>query len=213
MACIFHLKPSFADLKSRETREMPMSMPTSTSTSTSTSVSIDNSQQPADGQYHHSLEEKVNHLEQEARMVLPGIQALFGFQLIAVFNQGFHEHLNHSEKMIHLTALFLISISAAMVMAPAAYHRQAHHQISEHFIRISSRFLAFAMLPLALGICLDIYLISRMITESMKASLILASSIFIFYFWIWFLFPRLQNRKSRQNPHWVYINNGGSQDF
>ncbi len=28
---------------------------------------------------------------EEARMVLPGIQALFGFQLIAAFNQRFSE--------------------------------------------------------------------------------------------------------------------------
>ena len=35
------------------------------------------------------LEKVVEHLEEEARMILPGIQALFGFQLIAVFNQRF----------------------------------------------------------------------------------------------------------------------------
>jgi len=31
----------------------------------------------------------ISHLLEECRMVLPGIQALFGFQLIAVFNQPF----------------------------------------------------------------------------------------------------------------------------
>ncbi len=30
-------------------------------------------------------------------MVLPGIQALFGFQLMVVFNPGFREHLTLSE--------------------------------------------------------------------------------------------------------------------
>jgi hypothetical protein len=31
----------------------------------------------------------VEHIMQEARMVLPGVQALFGFQLVCVFSQGF----------------------------------------------------------------------------------------------------------------------------
>lgn len=38
-----------------------------------------------------SLKDEVNHSEQEARMVLPGIQALFGFQKVEVkrlFNKG-----------------------------------------------------------------------------------------------------------------------------
>jgi hypothetical protein len=37
---------------------------------------------------------------EEARMVLPGIQALFGFQLIAVFNERFKE-LTKDEQLIH----------------------------------------------------------------------------------------------------------------
>jgi Family of unknown function (DUF6328) len=37
---------------------------------------------------------------EEARMVLPGIQALFGFQLMAVFNQRFNE-LTAGEQLIH----------------------------------------------------------------------------------------------------------------
>jgi hypothetical protein len=37
-----------------------------------------------------SLEEETRTVIEEARMVLPGIQAVFEFQLIAVFNNGFH---------------------------------------------------------------------------------------------------------------------------
>src|SRR4029077_15687373 len=40
-----------------------------------------------------SLETEVEQALEEARMVLPGIQALFGFQLIAVFNQRFDQAL------------------------------------------------------------------------------------------------------------------------
>jgi hypothetical protein len=32
------------------------------------------------------LDQEANHILEESRMVLPGIQALFGFQLIAIYN-------------------------------------------------------------------------------------------------------------------------------
>lgn len=38
------------------------------------------------GQEELPLSQAAQHLLEECRMVLPGIQALFGFQLIAVFN-------------------------------------------------------------------------------------------------------------------------------
>ncbi|MGE5072104.1 MAG: DUF6328 family protein, partial [Anaerolineae bacterium] len=70
------------------------------------------------------LADAVDALLNECRMVLPGVQALFGFQLIAVFNQGFSEKLSTGEQYLHLAALALVANSGALVMAPAAYHRQ-----------------------------------------------------------------------------------------
>ena len=58
----------------------------------------------------------VTHLLEECRMVLPGIQALFGFQLIAVFNQGFSEKLSVTEQRLHWLAFGLVAIAIALVM-------------------------------------------------------------------------------------------------
>jgi hypothetical protein len=76
------------------------------------------------------LDSAASHLLEECRMVLPGIQALFGFQLIAVFNQGFDEKLTSGEQQLHFLALFLVALSAALVMAPAAIHRQSQCSVS-----------------------------------------------------------------------------------
>ena len=57
-------------------------------------------------------------------MVLPGIQALFGFQLIAVFNQGFGEKLSHGAQLVHLAALVLTVLATVLVMTPAALQRR-----------------------------------------------------------------------------------------
>ena len=44
------------------------------------------------------LAKAAGFLLEECRMVLPGIQALFGFQLITVFNSGFFELLSPAER-------------------------------------------------------------------------------------------------------------------
>ena len=142
------------------------------------------------------LDSKVDTLQQEARMVLPGIQALVGFQLIAIFNTGFKASLTESEQVAHLVALILVVISSVLVMAPAAYHRQAHHQISKHFVELSSRFLAWAMAPLALGTCLDIYIVARVILLSQAWSIGVAGLVFLFYLWFWLIFPQQRARKA-----------------
>ena len=95
-----------------------------------------------------SLEEETRTVIEEARMVLPGIQAFFGFQLIAVFNTGFQE-LTHTEQVLHLIALLLLAVSIALIMTPAAYHRIAERgMVSRRFVALASRFLECAMFPL-----------------------------------------------------------------
>ena len=104
------------------------------------------------------LDEAVTHLLEECRMVLPGIQALFGFQLIAVFNPRFAEQLTKTEQIVHYIAIGLVAIAVGLVMAPAAVHRQnGRGDVSDDFLVIASRLLLLSMLPLMFGICLDFY--------------------------------------------------------
>ena len=108
------------------------------------------------------LSSVVDHLLEECRMVLPGIQALFGFQLIAVFNQSFWDRLTHTEQVVHFVALSVVAVAIALVMTPAAYHRQTEREtVSRGFVRLTSRLLLWSMFPLLTGICLDFYLISK----------------------------------------------------
>ena len=55
-----------------------------------------------------TLNAAASYLLEECRMVLPGIQALFGFQLIAVLSDGFDDKLSPGERQLH----FLASISS-----------------------------------------------------------------------------------------------------
>jgi hypothetical protein len=126
----------------------------------------------------------------ECRMVLPGIQALFGFQLIAVFNPTFSQVLGPDERRLHLLAILLVTVAIALIMTPAAYHRQTGpQQVTEAFIRLSTRLMLWSMLPLCLSICLDLYLIAKIIVDDVLAPL-LAAAVFMVFFVLWFVFPR-----------------------
>src|SRR6266850_3196660 len=118
------------------------------------------------------LSEALTHLLEECRMVLPGVQALFGFQLIAVFNSTFRERLTSTEQIIHLVAIGLVATSVALIMAPAAYHRQTHpEEATEGFIELASNLLLCSMFPLMVAITLDFYLIARLVLEKHILSL------------------------------------------
>lgn len=135
------------------------------------------------------LTKAAEFLLDECRMVLPGIQALFGFQLIAVFSPGFDSKLNPQGQVIHLVAIALVAIAVALIMAPAAYSRHMGlHDVTEGFLRLSSRLLLMSMLPLALGICLDFYLIAGIVIGNGAG--LLASALFAIFVLLWFVLPR-----------------------
>ena len=132
----------------------------------------------------------------ECRMVLPGIQALFGFQLIAVFNSGFSQMLDPFEQRLHLFSLCLTVIAIAFVMTPAAFHRQmGSKEVSQKFIRLASRLLLFGMWPLAFALCVDFYLIAGIIVGHSYASL-LATGLGGIFIGLWFVFPRMNKTSS-----------------
>ena len=130
-------------------------------------------------------------------MVLPGIQAFFGFQLIAVFNNRFQD-LTHIEQLLHLIALFMLALSIALIMTPAAYHRIAERgMISRHFVDLASRFLEFAMFPLMLSITVDLFLLARLVLDNAALSAGLALIAFLMFFGLWYVFPWTQGARER----------------
>jgi hypothetical protein len=144
-----------------------------------------------------SLAQAAQYLLDEARMVLPGIQALFGFQLMVVFNPSFAQQLSHGEQRVHLLAVALVAAAVALVMAPAAHHRQTGtHEVTERFVRLSTRLLLCSMWPLAVGIALDFYLVSRVILDASVARW-LSTGLFGFFVGLWFLMPWSQRCRER----------------
>lgn len=139
-----------------------------------------------------SLGDSAGQILEEARMLLPGVQTLFGFQLIAVFNQRFQETLSPTEQRLHLVAIVLIVVAMGLLMTPAAYHRRAEPEsVSRRFVRLSSRLLAWSVYPLMVGVCLDFYLVSSLIANDV-VSLVLAAALFCLFALLWLVLPRVR---------------------
>ena len=149
----------------------------------------------SDAAHREPLEKSVDHLLEECRMVLPGVQALFGFQLIAVFNAPFFELLTGSERRLHLGALVLVAFSVACLMAPAAYHRQAEPAtISRSFVTYAGALLTLALVPLMVAVSLDVYLIARMVLGEARHASWIGGGVFAVFAVIWFVVPWVARR-------------------
>jgi hypothetical protein len=134
-----------------------------------------------------SLSESAKYLLDECRMVLPGIQALFGFQLIVVFSSEFHERLAHWEQCTHLFAIGLIACAIALIMTPATLHRRSGpNRVYESFLDRSSRLLLASMVPLELSIGIDFFLVARIILGSVLLPLVTSLFVLCVFTFLWF---------------------------
>lgn len=103
-----------------------------------------------------SLDERITQMLTEARVVLPGVQALLGFQLASVISQSF-EKLPASSKAVHAASLGCITVAVILLIAPAAFHRIVFSgQDTEEVHRFGSWFVTCATVPLAFGLSGDI---------------------------------------------------------
>lgn len=133
----------------------------------------------------------------EARMIVPGLQALFGFQTMAIFDSRF-EAVPPLDQRLHLLALFLTTTSIALIMAPAAFHRiVAPETRSRFFIRFASVMIMMAMAPLTVSLSLDVYVVMNVVLQHQAASAVIAGFLFTLFLGLWFVFP-LWSRSSKR---------------
>ncbi|HXI22496.1 MAG TPA: DUF6328 family protein [Pyrinomonadaceae bacterium] len=151
-----------------------------------------------DGKVHAqrtSLKDKIDQALTEARVVLPGAQALLGFQLVTIFMDGF-DKLPNSSKYIHMISLTLMAVTMVFLMTPAAFHRiAAKGEESERVQAVASWFLIAAMTTLPLGIAGDVYILFLKVTRSVLASRAVAGGVLIFFYALWFGYTSYRRMK------------------
>lgn len=135
-----------------------------------------------------STEQKINHALTELRMVLPGAQAMLGFQFAIILNSTFL-NMEWPWKLLHLFAVVFVLASIILLMTPAAYHRIVEEgEDSLRFYRFTSRILLTAMSLLGVGLGGDFFLVAFQITGSSLLAGILVALFWTFIATLWFGF-------------------------
>jgi hypothetical protein len=150
------------------------------------------------------LHDKIDAMLTEARVILPGAQALLGFQLAIVLSESF-EKLQPELKSLHGIALLLVCLSVLLLMAPAAYHRIVYAgEDSPEFHKVGSWLVTMSTVPLALGLSADVFVVGTKIWRSSDAAILAASFSLLFLITAWHVAPlaaRAIKKRHRRHDH------------
>jgi hypothetical protein len=136
-----------------------------------------------------TLEDRLTHVLEELRVVLPGTQALLGFQLVAVFSTGF-EVLPQWQKDVHFVSLLFVTFGAMLLMTPAAYHRIVDDgDDTEAMHMFATRALMLAMAALGIGLSLDLVVVAEVVLGSLVIAIATASIALVTFATAWFVLP------------------------
>ena len=140
---------------------------------------------------------KIEQMLTEARVILPGAQAMLGFQFIVMLTPAF-EKLDDTSKLMHIAALICGLGTVILLMAPAAIHRIAFAgDAAERMLKIGSVLVSVALLPLSLSISADIYVAIGYIAESPALGTVAAIGVLITQLLVWYAWPFAMPRIGR----------------
>lgn len=135
------------------------------------------------------LPAKIDQMLTEARVILPGAQALLGFQLTVTLTRAF-EQLPERVQLLHAAALCCVGFAVILLMTPAALHRISFAgEDTPDFLRLGSGFVIAAPLFLAVGIAGDLFVATYKAIVSQALSLAVASASMILLVLFWFVIP------------------------
>jgi hypothetical protein len=141
------------------------------------------------------LHTKIDQMLTEARVVLPGAQALLGFQLIVMMTRAFGQ-LPPAMKIVHLVALASLTLAIILLICPAAIHRIAFDGADDPRLHSAgSLLITIALLPLAVAITCDLWVALTTLFGEGLAALGGAVAAFALLMVLWFVLPLFLRRR------------------
>jgi magnesium-transporting ATPase (P-type) len=135
------------------------------------------------------LDRNLGELLQELRVALPGVQVLFAFLLAVPFQQNFSK-ISHFDKTMYFVTLLLTSLSAALLIAPSAYHRLTFRYQQKHRLVFVSNRLAIAGLGvLALAMTCAILLVTNVLWGTVATTVVTTALVLTMFGVLWVALP------------------------
>jgi uncharacterized protein DUF6328 len=144
------------------------------------------------------LDQRIVEVLTEARILLPGAQALLGFQLAMVLMEPFAQ-LPKTAQLVHLGSLGFIALATIVLMAPAAYHRIVERgRDTERFHTFASKMLLIALALLGPGFAADLFVVLERAGYH-RAALPVAVGVLLVFYVAWFGAMALVRRRVHRN--------------
>ncbi|HZR46911.1 MAG TPA: DUF6328 family protein, partial [Candidatus Manganitrophaceae bacterium] len=107
------------------------------------------------------LKDKIENALNEGRILILGAQVFLGFQYRAIFEPGFQD-LPLQTQYLKAADLGLMLIAFGLLVAPGAYHQIIEEgNDSERLHRFTIEIMEMALLPFAMGLGIDFYIIGE----------------------------------------------------
>jgi hypothetical protein len=143
-------------------------------------------------EHEESEKQRVNRelreLLEETRVVLPGLELLFGFLLILPFSDRFGE-IGDLQRHVYLACLVVTAAASALVMSPSARHRLGFRRIDkEEMLLITNRYMIAGLIMIAISVALAVFIAASMLLPGLTSAVLAASIALWFALW-WFVAP------------------------
>ena len=140
------------------------------------------------------LPQKIEQMLTETRVVLPGVQALLGFQFTAVLTDAFMQ-LPPPLRLLHFACLGLMALAMILLMAVPSYHRVvASGEDRPDVERFGTCMVLGALGPIALAIAPDFYILLVRVEVPAGGALALALLTLAACAGLWLVYPLLARR-------------------
>ncbi len=143
------------------------------------------------------LDRNLGELLQELRVALPGVQVLFAFLLAVPFQQRFKD-VSPFEEKIYFVTLLLTALSAALLIAPSAYHRLTFRYQQKHrLVFVSNRLAIAGLAALALAMTSAMLLITDVLFGSPMTIIVTVAALTMFFV-LWAVLPLKRRLRYRR---------------
>jgi hypothetical protein len=131
------------------------------------------------------LDRELIELLNEMRVVMPGVQVLFGFLLTVPFQQRF-ETIDDFQRTVYFVTLLLVAAASAFLMAPSAFHRLTFREGHKpYLVRLGTRQTIVGMGLLGLAMNGVLLLLTDLLFHSTTVAITVAAMAMLFG-WLWF---------------------------
>jgi hypothetical protein len=142
------------------------------------------------------LDRNLGELLQELRIALPGVQVLFAFLLAVPFQQNFAK-ISAFEKNVYFATLLLTALSAALLIAPTAYHRVTFRYQQKHrLVFIANRCALGGLASLALAMICAVMLVTDVLFGTVTTVIVVVFGVAMFGT-LWLALPLRRRLKYR----------------